>query len=371
MYPTFWRKAGELEQVFENACRATKIHTDDMNDWASRVTLDMIGLATLGHDFAATGGVQTPELKAYLDFFSPTFASIVSWGLGSFVPMTWLRQIPLLNRTGLWRSVRIARRISAEMIASRRDQTKYGNSEAKETSIENFNIISRSIETNAFTDAELSDHVMTMITAGHDTTSATLIWTIYSLCKNQIVQDRLRQEIHTANLPVDSSFTATDVSSRNLPYLHAVLKEVFRLYPAIPTVTRIALKDTTLLGHKIPVGTTVMSCPWALGASKDLWGPDALEFNPDRWIVSNDSDRPRTSAKGGAVSNYAFSTFSYGPRNCIGQQIARAELECLVARLVGRFRFSLTDEDLRKPVMAGGIIVAKPIGSMNVSVSEA
>ena len=87
---------------------------------------------------------------------------------------------------------------------------------------------------------------------------------------------------------------------------------------------------------RVPRGTRVIVCPWAINRSRDLWGPDALEFRPERWL---DAAGERFVGGGGAASNYGFMTFLHGPRSCIGQQFAKAELACLLACWVGRLRF--------------------------------
>ena len=72
------------------------------------------------------------------------------------------------------------------------------------------------------------------------------------------------------------------------------------------------MRDTQLCGLKIPKGTIVRAQPWAINKSKHLWGEDAKEFNPERWMVGD------KKANGGA-DNLAFLTFSHGPHGCIGK----------------------------------------------------
>ena len=141
-------------------------------------------------------------------------------------------------------------------------------------------------------------------------------------------------------------------------YLHATCSEVLRLYAPVPVTLRVAARDTTLLGTYVKKGTPLMLCIWAINTSKELWGPDAAEFNPDRWIG------PGKSGNGGAESAYAFMTFIHGPRSCIGQSFARAEFACLVAALVGTFSFELADEDKEMKIKGG--ITARPMGGLKV-----
>lgn len=98
-----------------------------------------------------------------------------------------------------------------------------------------------------------------------------------------------------------------------LPYLDAVSKEIMRVYAPVPLVGRIPLKDSELSGVKIPKGTSVRVHLWAMNKSKQFWGDDAAEFNPERWLVGRDK------AIGGATDSLAYLTFGHGPRGCIGR----------------------------------------------------
>jgi cytochrome P450 len=103
--------------------------------------------------------------------------------------------------------------------------------------------------------------------------------------------------------------------------------------------------------------------PWAINRSTALWGPDALEFNPYRWI---DKESGKANNAGGAESNYALLTFLHGPRSCIGERFARAELKALVAVFVGGFELGIVPET-GVPVPAGAI-TTKPKDGMRLLV---
>lgn len=146
-----------------------------------------------------------------------------------------------------------------------------------------------------------------------------------------------------------------------MPYLNAVCNETLRLYPTIPITTRTAIRDTTILNQFVPKGTNSFIVPWAINRHPDLWGPDAEQFNPSRWI---DPDTGRANYMGSASSNYSFSTFLHGPRSCIGERFARAELRALVAAFVGSFDMRMADPE--EVVLVGGTITSKPVNGMRL-----
>jgi cytochrome P450 len=97
-----------------------------------------------------------------------------------------------------------------------------------------------------------------------------------------------------------------------------------------------------------------MVSPWAINHSPHIWGADADEFKPERWLGEGNNN----SQTGGQSSNYAQITFLHGHRSCIGQGFAKAELKCLAAALFGRFEVAMADPAAK--VYRTGIITVKP-----------
>jgi cytochrome P450 len=220
----------------------------------------------------------------------------------------------------------------------------------KSKNVADFDILSIAVRSGVFTDHELVDQMMTFLAAGHGTSTSSLTWAIYMLCIYPEVQKRVREEVRTSlpSLDSDIPFTAADVDP--LSYLQAFINECLRLYAPIPLHPREAARDTSIMGQPIPKETSVVIGAWAISRSEELLGPDAQNFNPERWLA------PDMMRNGGSGSNYAHMTFGHGPRSCIGQSFARAELACCVAALVGRFEMKIADVNM-KLEFAGDIIV--------------
>jgi cytochrome P450 len=186
------------------------------------------------------------------------------------------------------------------------------------------------------------------------------------LSKHPDVQARLRTEVHQ-NIPnpkvlSDPAVNVADLLE-SMPYLNAVCNEVLRLFPTVPLTARVTIRDTTVAGQFIPKDTRIMVTPWAINRNPKLWGPDAENFMPERWIDKNG----RATMNGGAESNYSFLTFLHGPRSCIGERFARAELRSLLAVLVGAFKFEMADPN--ENVVVGGTITSKPKNGMKLKLT--
>lgn len=199
----------------------------------------------------------------------------------------------------------------------------------------------------------------------HETTSSALTWASYLLSTYPEIQNRLRLEIQEY-IPNPNSLSKADFDVAQLlesmPYLNGVCNEVLRLFPTIPVSARVAVRDTTVAGHFIPKNTMIFVVPWAINRNPDLWGPSAEEFVPERWI---DKETGRATMNGGADSNYAFLTFLHGPRSCIGERFARAELRALLTAFVGNFSMELANPKER--VVVGGTITSKPMDGMKLN----
>jgi cytochrome P450 len=125
-------------------------------------------------------------------------------------------------------------------------------------------------------------------------------WALYVLGKHPDIQKKLREEIRKAIPSLDSEVTSDDIDGCH--YLQAVCSEVLRLWAPVPLTLRIANVDTRIAGHFIPKGTTVILAPAATNTSKELWGDDAMEFKPERFLGPDG----KSNNQGGSKSNFAF-----------------------------------------------------------------
>ncbi|KAH8831094.1 cytochrome P450 [Flagelloscypha sp. PMI_526] len=181
----------------------------------------------------------------------------------------------------------------------------------------------------------IRDEVLNILIAGRDTTASTLTVAIYMLAQHPHVLERLRSEIleklGTSRRPTFDVF-------RDMKYLRAVLNETLRLYPVVPFNLKTTIdaqlwpnmQDPHAKPWYIPAGAQLPQIFTVLHRRKDLWGPDALDFDPDRFI----DDR----LKKYLIPNpFIFVPFNAGPRICLGQQFAYHEASYFLVRLLQNF----------------------------------
>ena len=363
LYPTFWQKSTKLVNALMSVARkegkeSVKLIDDaavvEISGWSNRATLDIIGVAGMGHEFNSLDDPDAKMNRTYRNVFSPSRQQRIMGLLGLFLPQLFLRILPLAHNTRIVEATNTIKGVCRELVREKKQKL-----DQKEKRVD-ADILSIALESGGFTEEDLVNQMMTFLAAGHETTASALTWAFYLLCLHPQVQTRLRDEVR-ANLPsIDETETVTAASLDQCHYLHAVCNEVLRLFPPVPGTIRDTGRDTSILGQFVPKGTKIILSPWAINTATSLWGPDADKFNPDRWMG------PGKANSGGAESNYAFMTFLHGPRSCIGQAFAKAEFACLVAALIGRFEIKNADEHFRLDIKGG--VTAKPRHGLNVRI---
>lgn len=366
LYPIFWAKSSELVKAMSDALPSegkesntslSESPIQEFTGWSSRSTLDIIGTAGMGQDFGAIKDPTTELNATYRKVFQSSGQMKVLRLLSFILPGWIVDRIPVSRNYDIPAATRTVRRVCRQLIEQKKETLA-----SKEPS--GVDIISIALSSGGFTEDNLVDQMMTFLVAGHETTSTAMTWAIYSLCKHPEYQTRLREEIR-AHLPSidDPQAPITAETVDRIHFLHAVCNEVLRLHSPITVTLREAAKNTFIGGQFVPKGTQVMISPSATNTTKTLWGADAEEFRPERWLNADST----VNNSGGASSNYAFLTFLHGPRSCIGQAFAKAEFAVLVAGLVGRFEFELVEPD--KVVTVAGMI-ARPRFGMKVRMRE-
>ncbi|KAI0888279.1 cytochrome P450 [Annulohypoxylon maeteangense] len=191
------------------------------------------------------------------------------------------------------------------------------------------------------TETDILMNLLTTLIAGADTTAITIRTIFYYSLRNPPVYRRLEEEILAAKLAEPAPYSL----ARALPYLEATVREAMRIHPSVCMLLERYVPEPGLTlpdGNYIPPGTAVGINPYVLGRNNDIWGPDANEFRPERWLrgeeESEDAYRGRMKR-----FNAADLTFGGGSRMCLGRYIAQMEVYKVVATLVSHFEIELAD----------------------------
>ncbi|ORC93734.1 cytochrome p450-like protein [Trypanosoma theileri] len=175
-------------------------------------------------------------------------------------------------------------------------------------------------------------HLVTFLFAGHDTTSNTLNFLFALLARNEKVQNRLYDELEMIMPATCSCPTIEELLS--CEYLVAVVREAMRLFPSAPLIYRDALQDVYLPSSDvvIPKGSVCVLNIFAVHRSITIYGDDADEFHPERWLQGEGQElRSR-------CGNCGYMPFSVGNRNCIGKEYGYYEVLIATAVFIRHLR---------------------------------
>ncbi|KAL8679374.1 MAG: hypothetical protein Q9186_004340 [Xanthomendoza sp. 1 TL-2023] len=189
--------------------------------------------------------------------------------------------------------------------------------------------------------------LLNILVAGRDTTAALLSDVWWTLSREPEVWTQLQKEVEALERPLGEQRPIFE-ELKDMKYLRAVLNESLRLHPVVPSNSRGAVKDTTLpVGGGedgkspvfVPKGALVAYCIYAMHRRKDLFGEDAEEFKPQRWLDDGE--------KKGLRVGWEYLPFNGGPRICIGQQFALTETSYITVRLLQEFdRIESRDQEV-------------------------
>lgn len=323
----------------------------DIVSFIVRFTMDTFGEIGFGVDLKC---LETPSDQPFQEAFDNAQRVITQ----RFTRPRWFWKLQRWLNVGLEaelkRDVRVIDdmmyEIIAQSLANRKSKTRKGvDTETVDSSSSN-DIISLFLDTTIDNDGAdvssgdefnpklLRDIVLSFLMAGRDTTCEAISWLLYCLMQNPEAEKKIRQEL-ADKLPelmqADGIEVPSMEQSQELVYLEAALRESLRLFPSVPTNMRRAKEDVVLSdGTFVKAGWTVGLPPYAMARLPQIWGPDAKEFRPERWID------PETG-KLLSFSTYKYNVFNAGPRTCLGISLAIMEVKIVAASLLSRFHFDL------------------------------
>jgi cytochrome P450 len=187
-------------------------------------------------------------------------------------------------------------------------------------------VMYRAQPTEALRRRRMCDELVTLLLAGHETTSSTLGWTWYMMDQHPDVADRVRDEARA----VLGDRTPTFEDLHELRYTTMVVQESMRLYPAVWVLPRKALADDEIGGYHVPAGADVLISPYTLHRNPAFWD-DPLRFDPERFSPASTVARQR----------YTYIPFGGGPRVCVGSNLGMAEAVLVTAMVARELRLRL------------------------------
>jgi cytochrome P450 len=181
---------------------------------------------------------------------------------------------------------------------------------------------------SSYSDRELRDQLMTLLFAGHDTTTSTVTFLFYELARHPRVTARLLEE--QDEVLGDRPPEAADVTGEAMPQLEMAIDETLRLYPPAWVGPRRCVESFEFGGYRIPGGVPVNYCSWASHRLPDVF-PEPEAFVPERFSPEEKAKLPRG----------AYVPFGGGSRTCIGMRFGQMEIRTIALLILQRCRLGL------------------------------
>ncbi|KAF9313349.1 Protein kinase alk2 [Podila horticola] len=300
-------------------------------------TLDSFGTVSFGESFGCLDNIEH-EVP-----FAVSFDDLTATCSDRLVDPAWRIRERL---TSVGKKVQYDKNLIAEhsfnLIRKRREQGFQGG---KKDLLQWF-LEAKDDEGNTLSDEVIKDFILNFTIAGRDTTAQALSWMFYLINRTgsdpQVRENLVREVDDVLNGEIPSY-----ESHKQQKYAEACLMEALRLYPSVPRNLKKCVKDDILPdGTKIYAGEWFTWSSYVMGRSELVWGKDAKEYKPSRWI---NTEKP---------SQGKFNSFHAGPRVCLGQQFATIEALTMIAMILSQYTVELVNPDKVPPY---GVSVTMPM----------
>ena len=333
MLPIFRKCSRELINMWQKEMKTSKKDNQgyieiSIHNEMTNITFDAIGKCAFDYDFNAIkhDNSETTELfKSLVGGFKLTWQRV----LPELFPFLWNFKTPTMKK--FQNDIKKMNEVVYSVITRMREELKdVENESTDENDNKGKSLLATLMKAKdedtgmSMNDLQLRDEVITFMLAGHETTAVSLTWCLFQMARYPEIQSKVREEVMAIIHSDDEEITHDHLEQ--LVYMHCVINETMRLYPAVMLVGRDAREDNYIKDYFFPKGTTVNIHISALHRNPKYWD-NPLEFRPERF---EDPSK---------IYPYSFVPFISGSRMCIGYKFALMEMKMILATLIRKFEF--------------------------------
>ncbi|MCB9683379.1 MAG: cytochrome P450 [Alphaproteobacteria bacterium] len=297
---------------------------DALASWDATGTLDLYTWMAQLTNYTSSHCLLGPEFRKEM---SAEFAQVYHDLERSIVPIAYLDPdlpLPVFRRRDKARA-RLGAMVAA-IVARRKAAGTVGEDFLQTLMDETYE------DGSHLSDHEITGMLVAAMFAGHHTSSATAVWTLLELLQHPRWMTGVEEElarVFADGRPIDHE------SLRELTMTEHAIKEALRLHPPLFILLRVAMEDTAVLGYRIPKGTWVAVSPIVAHQLPEVFEAPA-SFCPHRFAPPREEDR----------QPFAYIAFGGGRHKCLGNAFALLQIKTILAMLLQRYRFELTDDPI-------------------------
>lgn len=330
----------------------------DMQDLLRRFSFDVICRVSLGVDPGCLDpALPAPRLAAAFD----AAAGIIARRGAAPVAAVWKvkRALGVGSESRLREEIRVIHEAVMDLIHIRKKELALVNGGGGGNDGRRSDLLSRMMECG-YPDEAIRDMVISFIMAGRDTTSSALTWFFWLLTRHRDVEREVLREVAGGGAGHHAAG-----GQGKMRVLHAALCETMRLYPPVAWDSKhAAAADVLPDGTRVERGDRVTYFQYGMGRMESIWGADAADFSPQRWLSLPEDGAPPAAVAG--VSPFKYPVFQAGPRTCLGKEMAFVQMKFVASTVLRRFELTPVDEG-RVPVFLP-LMTAHMAGGLNVTV---
>lgn len=327
LQPFFTRDAvrsyadGMTEQITRRCDRWEDGQRFDLQGEFTKMTLDVIFATVLGRELELDGDERLRKAAENLhEWFVPT-----SYVLPEWVPTPSRRRFKKAKKTLQEEADRLLTERSGDAPA---DPTEADDLLSLLVGIKE----SGATDSAMLTDDRIRDQMVTIIFAGHDTTTGTLTFACWGLANHPEVRERFHEEVDQLDGP------PTPEEADDLDVTERIVTETLRLYPPVYALPRVSAVDQEIGGYRVPEGSNAHSNIRMIQRDPRFYD-DPHEFRPSRWDGDLRSE----------LHNFAYAPFGGGPRICIGREFALMEAKLALATIGQEYELEFQGENEHRP----------------------
>ncbi|XP_043714420.1 cytochrome P450 81Q32-like [Telopea speciosissima] len=327
--------------------------TVDMKSMFFELTLNVMMMIIAGKRYYGDGVRDLEKARRFREIVKETFAVSGVSNVGDFLPvLRWVGgfkglEKKLVNlqgkRTGFMKELIEEHR----MVRTHRTQSKEEKTKTK--TIIDVLLSLREAEPEYYTDEIIIGIILTLLSAGTDTSAGTMEWAMSLLLNNPKVLKKAQAEI---DAKVGQGRVIDESDLANLPYLHCIINETLRMYPAAPLlVPHESSEECIVGGFTVPRGTMLLVNMWAIQNDPKLWA-QPTEFRPERM-----------EGVGGGRDGFKLMPFGSGRRGCPGEGLAMRVVGLALGSLIQCFEWERIGEEMVDMEEGTGLTLpkAKPL----------
>ena len=296
-----------VEQVQRRVSRWSGGERLDLQSAMTDLTLDVLFAAILGRELELDGDERIREgAEALHDWFLPTSYPLPRW-------------LPTPARRRFKQGKRTLQKEADRLLAEAAEDPPSDPSRADDLITLLVGLREAGVaDSGMLTDERLRDQMVSIIFAGHDTTTTSLTFALWALAEHPEIRERFHKEIDA----LDGPPTAADIEEGRLEFTDKVVTETLRLFPPVYALPRVADQDVQFDGYRVPEGERIGIIIRRIQRDPRFFD-DPETFDPDRW-----TDEFRQE-----LHDFAYAPFGGGPRICIGRQFALLEAKLSLATI--------------------------------------